>query len=115
MCLCSVAQSCLTLCDPMAVAQQAPPSMAFSRQEYWSRLPFPTQGDLLNLGIEPKPLASLASTGRFVPSGKPMLQCKINFKKYIVTATTTRILSTQPTARETEAQGVRVMGTQKLD
>ena len=44
-----------------------------------------------------------------------MLQCKINFKKYIVTATTTSILSTQSTARETEAQGVRVMGTQKLD
>ena len=31
-----VAQSCQTLCDSMAVAHQAPLSMAFSRQEYWS-------------------------------------------------------------------------------
>ena len=36
-----VAQSCPTLCDPWTVAQ-APPSMGFSRQEYWSGLPFPS-------------------------------------------------------------------------
>ena len=35
-----VAQSCLTLNDPMAAAYQAPPSMGFSRQEYWSGVPF---------------------------------------------------------------------------
>jgi len=34
-----VAQSCLTLSDPMDVAHQAPPSMGFSRQEYWSGVP----------------------------------------------------------------------------
>ena len=34
-----VAQSCPTLCDPWTVAYQAPPSMGFSRQEYWSGLP----------------------------------------------------------------------------
>ena len=39
-----VAQSCLTLCDPWTVAHQAPPSMGFSRQEYWSGLPFPSPG-----------------------------------------------------------------------
>ena len=39
-----VAQSCLTLCDPWTVAHQAPQSMAFSRQEYWSGLPFPSPG-----------------------------------------------------------------------
>ena len=37
-CCCSVAQSCLTLCNPMPVAHQAPLSMGFSRQEYWSGL-----------------------------------------------------------------------------
>ena len=48
------AQSCLTLCDPMeSVAYQAPLSMEFSRQEYWSGLPFPSPGDLPNPGIEP--------------------------------------------------------------
>ena len=35
------------------VAYQASPSMGFSRQEYWSRLPFPSPGDLPNPGIEP--------------------------------------------------------------
>ena len=35
-----LAQSCLTLCDPWTVAHQALPSMGFSRQEYWSGLPF---------------------------------------------------------------------------
>ena len=37
-----VAQSRLTLRDPMAAAYQAPPSMGFSRQEYWSGLPLPS-------------------------------------------------------------------------
>ena len=36
------------------VAYQAPPSMGFSRQEYWSGLPFASPGDLPNPGIEPK-------------------------------------------------------------
>ena len=35
-------QSCLTLCDPTDAAHQAPPSLGFSRQEYWSGLPFPS-------------------------------------------------------------------------
>ena len=38
---------------PWAVAYQAPWSMGFSRQEYWSGLPFPSPGDLPNPGIEP--------------------------------------------------------------
>ena len=41
-----VAQSCLTLSDPMAAAYQAPPSMGFSRQEYWSGLPLPSPSEL---------------------------------------------------------------------
>ena len=47
------AEWCLTLATPWAVAGQAPPSMAFSRQEYWSGLPFPSAGDLPDPGIEP--------------------------------------------------------------
>ena len=38
---------------PWTVAYQAPPSMGFSRQEYWSGLPFPSPGDLSDPGIEP--------------------------------------------------------------
>ena len=48
-----VAQLCPTLCDPMdSRLHQAPPSMGFSRQEYWSGLPFPSPGNLPNPGIE---------------------------------------------------------------
>ena len=47
-----VAQSCLA--KPWTVAYQAPPSVGFSRQEYWSGLPFPSPGDLPNPGIEPR-------------------------------------------------------------
>ena len=48
-----VTQSCLTLCDPMDCSLARPPSMRFSRQEYWSGLPFPFPGDLPDPGIEP--------------------------------------------------------------
>ena len=46
-----VAQSCPTLCDPMDCSRQAPQSMGFSRQEYYSGLPFPSPGDLPDSGI----------------------------------------------------------------
>ena len=47
-----VTQSSPTLCDPVdPVAHQAPPSMGFSRQEYWSSLPFPSPGDLPDPGM----------------------------------------------------------------
>ena len=39
---------------PWTVAYQAPPSIEFSRQEYWSGLPFPSPGDLPDPGIEPR-------------------------------------------------------------
>ena len=47
-----VAQSCLTLCDPMDCTYQAPQSVEFSRQEYWNGLPLPSPEDLPNPGIE---------------------------------------------------------------
>ena len=49
-----VAKSGPTLGTPWTVACQAPLSVGFSRQEYWSGLPFPSPGDLPNLGIEPR-------------------------------------------------------------
>ena len=47
------------------IACQAPLSMGFFRQEYWSGLPFPPTGDLPQPGIEPEPLTSLVLAGRF--------------------------------------------------
>ena len=51
--VCSAAQSGQTLCDTWIIAHQAPLSMGFPRQEYWSVLPFPSPWDLPNPGIEP--------------------------------------------------------------
>ena len=47
-----VAQSCPILCDPMDCSPPGFSIHEFSRQEYWSGLPFPSPGDLPNLGIE---------------------------------------------------------------
>ena len=52
-CVVLVDQSWLTLCDPRTAAHQTPLSMRFSRQGYWSGLPFPSPGDLPNPGIKP--------------------------------------------------------------
>ena len=49
----SVAQSSPTLCDPWATAGQSPLSMEFSRQEYWSGLPFSSPGDRPDPGTKP--------------------------------------------------------------
>ena len=68
------AQLYLTLCNP--IGEQAPLSMGFFRQKYWSGLPFPTPRDLSDQGIEP---SSPALAGRLLfffffttePPGKP--------------------------------------------
>ena len=52
-------QSCLTFSTPWTVVHQAPLSMGFPRQEYWSRLPFPPPRDLPDLGIKPMSLCIL--------------------------------------------------------
>ena len=67
-----VTQSCLTLCDPMDCAYEAPLSMEFSRQEYWSGLPFPSPGDLLNPGIEHRSPALQADSLLTELQGKPL-------------------------------------------
>ena len=56
---CSVMSNSVT---PWTVAHQTPLSMEFSRQEYWSGLPFPSPGNLPNSGIEPRSLTSQADS-----------------------------------------------------
>ena len=53
------------------VAYQAPPSMGFSRQEYWNGLPFPSPGDLPDPGIEPQFPTLWADASTSEPPGKP--------------------------------------------
>ena len=65
-----VAQLCPTLCDPMDyIACQASLSMEFSKQEYWSGLPFPPPKDLPNPGTEPTPPALQADSLLSEPPG----------------------------------------------
>ena len=73
--MCSVVPN--SLWPPWTVARQAPLSVEFSRQEYWSGLPFPPPGDLPNPGIEPASLVSPALAGKLfttVPPGKCLLK-----------------------------------------
>ena len=74
------------------VAHQAPPSMGFSRQEYWSRLPFPSPGDLPDPGTEPRSPTLQADALTSEQPGKPqtipktknsdiiIVQCNVSFE-----------------------------------
>ena len=69
--VCSVVSDSVT---PRTVTHQTPLSMEFSRQEYWSGLPFPTAGYLPDSGIKPVSPAFPALTGEFFTTksaGKP--------------------------------------------
>ena len=74
-CVCAeLLQLCLTLCNPMDRFRQAPLSVGFSRQTYWSGLPCPPPGDLPDPGTEPASLKSPALAGGFFAisvTGKP--------------------------------------------
>ena len=58
-------QSCLTLCDRMDCSPPCSSVHGFSKQEYWSGLPFSSPGDLPNPGIETASLMSSAFAGKF--------------------------------------------------
>ena len=68
-----VAKLCLTFGTPWTIAHQAPLSMGFSRQEYWSGLPFPSPGDLPNPGIKPGSPALQADSLPTELRGKPFV------------------------------------------
>ena len=66
LCVCAkLLQLCPTLCNLIDCTCQAPLPMGFSRQEYWSGLPFPPPGDLPHPGIESASLSSPALAGGF--------------------------------------------------
>ena len=72
-CIHEVAQLCPTLHDPWTVAHKAPPSVRFSRQEYWIGLPFPSPGDLPDPWIEPGSPALWADALSSEPPGNPSM------------------------------------------
>ena len=79
-------QSCPALCDSCTAVHQAPLSMEFPRQEYWSGLPFATPGDLPDPGLEPMSLMSPALAGRFFTTaspGKPLLLSYSRFSSFL--------------------------------
>ena len=73
---CCVCLSCFSHVQLFATlwtaAYQTPLSMGFSRQEYWSELPWPPPGDLPNLGIKPVSPAAPALQVDSLPLGKPI-------------------------------------------
>ena len=73
----------LTLVTPWAVAHQAPLSMGFSRQEYWSGLPFPSWGDLPNPGIEFQSLAWQADSLLTKLPGKLHVSLSVQFSSVV--------------------------------
>ena len=97
-------QLCLNLCNPQNstkgfaegnVAHQAPLFMGFSRQEYWSRLPFPSPGDLPKPGIEP----GSPSLEADALTSKPVIAYFINFKKTALIFKSHQIRSDQSLSR----------------
>ena len=82
-----LAQSCPALCDPMdcrVPLSMVPLSMGFSRQEYWSGLPFPSPGDLPDPGMEPGSPALQADSLPSELPGKPtiILRQDVNNRRY---------------------------------
>ena len=71
-----VTKSCPTLATPWTVTHQAPPPMEFSRQEYWSGLPFPSPRDLSDPGIEPGSPTSWADALMSEPPGNQEMNMK---------------------------------------
>ena len=68
-------KSCLTLETSWTIAHQAPLSMGFSRQEYWSDLPCPPPGDPPDPGIELMSLMSPALAGMFFTTSTTLYVC----------------------------------------
>ena len=77
-----VAKSCLTLATPWIVTCQAPLPVGFSRQEYWSGLPFLSPGDLPDPGIEPRSPTLQTDSLLTELWGKPIIRSFYSHKIY---------------------------------
>ena len=80
---CAAFSLCNSLQPPWTIAHQAPLSMGFFRQEYWSGLSFPSPRDLPNIGIKPTAPVSLALQADSLPAepwGTPLLHISLSLK-----------------------------------
>ena len=75
-----ITQRCPTLYDPWTVGHQAPPSVGFPRQEYWSGLLFPSPGDLPDPGIKPGSPTLQADALTSEPPGKSKAELNSGLK-----------------------------------
>ena len=89
-CVGEVAQSCPTLCSPMDCTVHG-----ILQAEYWSGQPFPSLGDLLNPGIEPRSLALHADSLPAEPQGSPC-SFEVEFKTKILEGSTEIPISSFP-------------------
>ena len=71
-CCCLVAKSYLALCDSVDCSLPGSSVLGIIQQEYWSGLPFPSLGDLLDLGIKPESSAFAGRSFIADPPGKPI-------------------------------------------
>ena len=92
-----VVQSCPTLVTPWTIAHQVLSSMGFSRQEYWSGLPFPSPRDLPNPGIQPGFPALKADSLPLGHKGRMLLRSS-SFKHCCLSLAETFIISFLKTA-----------------
>ena len=69
---------------PWAITHQAPLSMGFPRQEYWSGLPFPSPGDLPDPGIKPSSPALAGGLFTTELTGRPLLHHKYPINNFSV-------------------------------
>ena len=80
--VCSVAQLCLTLHEPMDSSLPGSSVREISQQEYWSGLPCPSPGELPNPGIEPLSPSSPALQEDSLPLSHRVIQCKCPINNY---------------------------------
>ena len=83
-CMCGSHSAVSDFATPWTVSPQTPVSMEFSRQEYWSGLPFLSPGDLPNPEIKPWSLALQADSLASEPPGEPLFHSvpALNRKSY---------------------------------
>ena len=79
-CVCVLLNRVQLFATPWTAACQAPLSMGFPKEEYWSGLPFPPPGDLPNSGIEP---LSPALAGRFFTTEPPEKRCVLELRSLV--------------------------------